>query len=168
MLFDLIATIVVGVGVSGIVIGINKLSGSRFPKWLTPMCVGLSMIGFTIFNEYAWFRNTELNLPEDTVVAQKIEESKFYRPWTYIWPQTSRFIALSDIQTISADTVSAGIILVTRWQNALEIPAVFDCAGARRADFPLGLPQDVQAALPNAEWIALSADDPLLTTACRT
>lgn len=166
MLYDLIATIVLGVGAAGIVIGINKLTGNRFPKWVTPAAVGLAMLGFTIFNEYAWFTNTERNLPENTVVAQKIEESKFYRPWTYIWPQTSRFIAISNVQEVAVGKVSAGIILVTRWQNALEIPAVFDCEEAKRTDFPLGLPTDMTAAFAKTDWIQLSTDDPLLSAAC--
>ncbi len=166
MLYDLIATIVLGVGVAGIVIGFNKLTGSRLPKWAVPASVGLGMLSFTIFNEYAWFTNTELNLPDGTKVAQKVEESKFYRPWTYIWPQTSRFIAISNVESVASGKVSAGIILVSRWQNALEIPTVFDCDATQRADFPLGLPTDMETAFTKVDWLALEADDPLLKAAC--
>lgn len=166
MLYDLIATIVVGVGVAGTVIGINKLTGSRLPKWIVPACAGLGMLGYTIFNEYAWFPNAEKNLPDTIQVATKIEESKAYRPWTYIWPQVSRFIAISDPEPLDATHKSASIILVARWQNALEIPAVFDCANITRTDFPLGYPDDLNASLASTNWVKLTADDPVWAKVC--
>ncbi|SLN19572.1 hypothetical protein AQS8620_00475 [Aquimixticola soesokkakensis] len=171
MLYDLLATIVFGVGAGGIAIALRKTIAKGLPGWIVPACAGLAMLAFTIFNEYAWYPNTVAHLPEGTIKAQAVPEARLYRPWTFAAPTVMRFIALSDIapwpDAQNADQRSANIVLVERWKEAFAVPVVFDCTSATRYDFPAGLPAQPVDLAQQADGVSLENDDPLLTTACK-
>jgi hypothetical protein len=143
----------------------KKFRGHSLPKWMMPAAAGIAMLGYTIYAEYAWFPNMERVLPESTKIAHQIEGRMFYRPWTYLVPLTTRFIALDGVAR-EGDYARGGIVLISRWGRPVQIPVVFDCVGLRRADLIEG------AAFTNGEltgggWRDLAPDDPVLQTACR-
>ena len=94
MFLELIATFAAGIGAAGLVLAINLTIGRRLPKWFMPLAAGAAMIGVAISNEYTWGGRTADGLPEGVVVIDDIQESRWYRPWSYVWPQTVRLTAL--------------------------------------------------------------------------
>lgn len=143
----------------------KKFRGQSLPKWLMPAAAGIAMLGYTIYAEYAWFPNMQRGLPESTQIAQRIEGQMLYRPWTYLVPLTTRFIALDGLVR-EGDYARAGIVLVARWGRPVQVPVVFDCVGMRRADLIEGT-KFVDGDLNNGAWRALNPDDPVLQAACR-
>ena len=94
MFLELIGTIFAGFAFAGIVMVLNKLTGGRLPRWMTPVAAGLGMIGVTIASEYSWYDRTRDTLPEGMAVIQEVESRAFYRPWTYAVPFVDRFAAI--------------------------------------------------------------------------
>jgi hypothetical protein len=171
MFFELIATICAGVGAAGCVMLVRRLSGGAVPGWLTPTGAGLGMIAFAIWSEYSWYeRNTEL-LPDGIEVVSVNESRKVYRPWTYMVPMVDRFIAV-DTGTARTNPDMPGqqlldVYLMGRWSPSYRVPMVLDCIGLRRADLIEGVELDGNGRVPDDAWQPLSADDPLIATACK-
>ena len=94
MLFELIAAIVAGFAGAGVILMANKLLGGRLPRWLTPAGAGLAMLAMAIVNEYGWYPRTVGGLPEGLEVATTAEDRAIYRPWTYVVPFVTRFLAV--------------------------------------------------------------------------
>ncbi len=87
MLWDVIATIVSGVGAAGIALLIVKLSARRAQRYLVPFFAAAGMLGFQIYSEYQWFDHQQSLLPEGVVVVKAVAESTAWRPWSYLQPQ---------------------------------------------------------------------------------
>lgn len=172
MFFELIGTIVAGVAVGLLVWAINRTLKGRLPKWLIPAAAGVAMLFATISSEYSWFSRSVGNMPEGFVVAQTVEESAFYRPWTYVTPFVTRYVAVDQatIRTHEAqpDQRLVNLIFYGRWTRTAQVPALFDCAAPARADVVDGIAFAEDGSVTNASWIALSADDPVLAAACET
>lgn len=170
MLLELIATIVVGFGVGGIMLLINKATRGQLPRFLTPALAGLSMIGFTIWSEYSWAGRTEGNLPRGVEVAWENAESVFYRPWTYLFPQTNRMLAV-DVAGARTNDDHPGqrmvdLYLLGRWAPNRRVTVVMDCNAGRRADLLEGAEIGPDGAVHNATWVEVRRDDPVFETAC--
>ena len=170
MFFELIATFAVGLGVAGIVLIVDRLTGRRLPRWLVPVAAGLAMIGFTINSEYGWFGRTRAALPETLEVVRAVEDRAPYRPWTYLAPYVSRFAALDRASIRRNEAVPeqrlADLYLFGRWAPTRRVPVVIDCARSRRADMVEGFSFAEDGRVENVAWHALEADDPLLDAAC--
>ncbi len=96
MLFEFIATIAAGFGMAGIALIIthlSKLAGKKAPRWLIPLFGAIGIFGFQISQEYSWFEQQTAQLPNGVHVVKKVEQSTWFRPWSYIKPQTFRFMA---------------------------------------------------------------------------
>lgn len=170
MLLELIATFTVGFGVAGISLLAIRLSGRRLPRWMTPASAGLAMIAFTIWSEYHWFTRTTEALPEQIIVTSANEASQPYRPWTYLFPQVNRFVAM-DTTSLKTnpkfpDQVMVNLLLMARWAPGVEVPVLFDCAGGRRADLLDGITIASDGAVEGADWTTLAPEDPALAEAC--
>lgn len=174
MVMDLIAMFATGVGAAACVFAAGHLlrvtAGRRLPRWVLPAAAGAAMIAFSIWNEYTWFARVKAQLPPTVEVVLPVAESAPWRPWSYLWPVTGRFLAL--------DTAPPGppapdglrraeALVVTRWQPTARVPMVFDCAAGRRADLVEGAALDPAGTLIGGEWIAMPPDDPVLAAACR-
>lgn len=138
MFYELIATVAVAFGAAGMVMLVNRLVGRRLPKWALPAAAGLSMIAFTIWSEYSWADRTINGLPEGLAVVQTIDESTFWKPWTYIKPMTPRLI-VADLTSIQSNDVAPAIRLVDlylfeRWEAPNQVPQLVDCETGSRAD----------------------------------
>ncbi len=172
MLTDFISTLAVAGGAACVVLIVNhlggKLAGRRLPKWAMPAAIGGAMIGFTIWNEYAWYPNARARLPEGAVVASAPGERMAYRPWTYAVPLVTRFIA---VERPAAEGVPPAIFatnayVVERWGKSLPVPVAFDCARGLRADLIGGATLAADGTLTGAEWRAPNDEDVLVRAAC--
>ncbi len=173
MLIDFIATIAAGAGVACIVFIASHLSlrltGRKLAKWVLPAGIGLGMLSYAIWNEYTWYPRVRAALPEGVVVASAPAERVFYRPWSYIVPSVSRFIAVDRGPTTrsAADpqTFAANALVMQRWLPAHRIPQAFDCARRVRADLIEGAVLADDGTLSGTTWVEV-ADDPLVAAAC--
>ncbi len=128
MLFEFIAVVFAGVGLAGIAVGLRKLSRGRLPKWIVPAVAGLGMIGTSVSLEYSWFESTISQMPEGTSVVDRVETQVFYKPWTYIWPQVSGFLAVGEITATDTDGENDAMIYrLVRWQTPEAVPVRVRC-----------------------------------------
>ena len=177
MLFEFIATIAAGFGLAGvalIITHLSKLAGKRAPKWLIPLFGAIGIFGFQIHEEYDWFDQRVTKLPEGVTVVKTVEESTWFRPWSYIKPQTLRFIA-ADIGNVRASANNENIHLVNlylfeRRRSVQKMPQVIDCQAPARADYvleeknsKLTIDEHVQQ---TTAWRPLAKDDLLYINVC--
>lgn len=170
MFFELIAVIVAGFAAAGVVLIVNRLSGGRLPRWLTPAGAGAAMIAMTIYSEYAWFDQTLSALPDSVVVARTVEDRAIYRPWTYLAPYVDRFIAVDRASIRSNDKapgqVMVDLILFGRWAPVRRVPVLMDCENPRRADLVDDVRFDADGRVVNADWRAVDPNDAVLRAVC--
>lgn len=170
MFFELIGTIVAGVAAALLVWALNRTLKGRLPKWLVPAAAGAAMLMATISSEYSWFARTQATMPGGMVVAETVEETKFYRPWTYVKPFVSRFVAVDQatVRTHPAhpDQRIVDLVFYGRWTRVAKVPMLFDCAENARADLVDGVEFDADGAVIEADWRQLTADEPVLKAAC--
>lgn len=171
MILELIATVAAGVGGAGIAMAARKITRDRLPKWIIPIAAGGAMLATTISSEYAWYANTSANLPESMIVAQTVENSSLLRPWTRAWPFIDRFVVVESrsLRTNPAhpELRIAEAFFFGRWQPVNRIDVVADCTGLRRAPVNDAVQIAEDGAITGANWVAVAADDALLTTICQ-
>lgn len=138
MFLELIATFAAGFGGAGIVLVLNLILGGRLPGWAMPVAAGLAMLAIAVASEYSWGSRTIAGLPEGVEVIEQIDQSKWYKPWTFIVPQTTRIIAVDtdNLRTKpeAADLSLADLYLFARWQPPVQVAQLIDCRGGQRAD----------------------------------
>lgn len=170
MFFELIGTIVAGIAAGLIVWAINRTLKGRLPSWLVPVAAGVAMLLATISSEYSWFSRAQSNMPEGFVVAETVQEQKFYRPWTYAKPFVSRFIAVDQASTrrhpSHPEQRLVDLVIYGRWARTAKIPALFDCAANARADLVDGVQFGNDGAVIDPNWLPMDAGAPLLQAAC--
>ena len=170
MLLEFIAIIAAGFGLAGIALSINIALRRRLPSWIVPAAAGAGMLLMAVWLEYSWLDRTTATFPEGVQVASTHQQRSWYRPWTYLVPLTNRLIAVDhrfDRRHAGAPAqVLTRVILAGRWEPTHQYGAVFDCAMHRRADLLDQVELQEDGGLKDARWIQLSADDPVLRTAC--
>ena len=170
MFFELIGTIAAGIATALLVWAINRTLKGRLPSWLVPVSAGVAMLIATISSEYSWFNRAQANMPEGFVVAETVEEIRLYRPWTYVKPFVSRFIAVDQATARThpdhPDHRIVDLIIYGRWARTAKIPALFDCAANARADLVDGVKFGANGEVLNADWHPMDADARLLRVAC--
>lgn len=170
MFFELIGTIVAGAAVALMVWALNRALKGRLPSWLVPVAAGAAMLLATISSEYSWYGRTTATLPAGIVVAQTVEERVFYRPWTYVRPYVSRFVAVDHAARRShpdnPDQRIVDLLFYGRWARMAQVPMLFDCAQHKSADIVDGIDFGANGEVLNARWRDVGADDPVLRTAC--
>lgn len=170
MLLDLIATAAAAFAAAGVLLFVVRVLRIRLPKWIIPVAAGGAMLGYAIWAEYSWYPRVVAALPQTVVVASASEESAWWRPWTYLVPLTSRFIAVdaggAKTHPAAPDQRLVEVLLIARWQGTVRVPVLYDCAGARRADLIDGAQFAGDGTVADAEWRDLPADDPVLAAAC--
>lgn len=170
MFFELIGTLMAGAAAALLVWALNRTLKGRLPKWLMPAAAGAAMIVATISSEYGWFARATANLPDGMVVAQTVEETAFYRPWTYAKPFITRFVAVDQISARThpdqPDQRIVDLVFYGRWTRTAKVPMLFDCKAGRRADIVDGIDFGDNGDVINAQWREVAADDPILKAAC--
>lgn len=166
MFFELIATFVAGLGAAGLALILNRMTGGRLPRWTMPAAAGLAMIGVAMWSEATWAARTVDGLPKGVAVAETVEQSAWWRPWTYIWPQTTRIMAIDRTSVKAREDHSeirlADLYLMARWQPTVRVPQLFRCTDPARADVTEAALHDPET----ADWHALPADSDIITLAC--
>lgn len=171
MAFELIAAIVGAVGMAGIALALRKMSRGRLPKWIVPAFAALGLIGVTVALEYGWFARVSAELPEGVEVVWQEEGASPVRPWTYLAPLVTSFVALDargvavhpDVATLRI----ARIYSFARWQPPAEALMVFDCAAGRRVLLTEGVEITADGTLTGAEWSVPAEGDQMQQAACR-
>ncbi|MBO9446116.1 hypothetical protein [Ruegeria sp. R14_0] len=170
MFLELIGTIFAGFAFAGIVMVLNKLTGGRLPRWMTPVAAGLGMIGVTIASEYSWYDRTRDALPEGMAVIQEVESRAFYRPWTYALPFVDRFAAIDASSVRKNDQVPeqrlVDLYLFGRWAPVSKLPVAVNCESFSRANLIDGAEFADNGRLLNADWIDVAANDPIVEATC--
>ena len=163
MFLELIAVIVAGFAGAGVMMAIVRLTGGRLPKWLIPVAAGAAMLGTTISSEYSWFSRTAGNMPEGLEVVQTVENTAFYRPWTFLFPYTDRFVAVdhNNLRPNSdqPDLFIADLYFFGRWATVRSVEVMVNCQSGQRADPALG-----DEGTP--VWRDVPADDPIVSGVC--
>ena len=166
MFLELIATFAAGIAAAGCAMIAGRLSGGRLPRWLTPVAAGLAMLAYTVWSEYSWADRTIAALPDGVAVAETVDETIAWKPWTFLAPQTTRLIAVDTAGAMaSPDAPQVKLVdlyLFGRWQPTAKRPQLIDCEAAARADVTEAALNDPAA----ADWVAVGTDDPLIATAC--
>ncbi|EIW89992.1 hypothetical protein AGRI_03829 [Alishewanella agri BL06] len=170
MLWEFIATIFAGLGAAGIALFIRTLSRKKAPRWLIPVFAGAGMLGFQIHSEYSWFEHQSSRLPEGVEVVRTVQETAPWRPWSFWYPQTLRFIA-ADIQNAAVNQRNPELMLVDlyffeRRMSARRVPQVIHCTANARADFTEALQIPAPGDALTEDWRPLEAEDPLLALVC--
>lgn len=168
MIWHLIATVIAGVGAAGIALLLIKLSANRLPRYLTPMFAGLGMLCFLIYSEYQWFSHQKSLLPANVQVVQQIEEASWWRPWSYVLPQVTRFMA-ADFNSIQRNSINPDVLIVDIYLFAERMPAVvvkqlIHCGWQKRQDYDENSQIPTKDAQPDKHWFSLPADNTLLET----
>lgn len=171
MALELIAAIVAAFAMAGIALLARKLSGNRLPKWLISVAAGAGLIGFTIWSEYDWFGRVAAELPEGVEVVWHSEQAMPLRPWTYLAPITTKFVAL-DRRAMAqhpnnADLRMARLYNFARWQPVVDGLMIFDCAAGRQVMIHDGVEITPEGLLQGADWATPTADDMFQNAACR-
>lgn len=171
MLWELIATVFAGLGAAGIALAIRFISRKKAPRWLIPAFAGLGMLSFQVQSEYSWYQHQAGLLPDGVVVVRTIEQQAVWRPWSYIYPQTLRFIA-ADVAKAAANQRNSDIWLVDlyffeRRLAAKRVPQVVHCQQHARTDFTEKLQIPAPGEAVSAGWHKLAENDPLLLALCQ-
>lgn len=170
MLFELIATFAAGFMAAGVVLIVNLTFKGLLPKWVMPVCAGLAMIGYTIWSEYSWFDRVTNALPGGLEVAASTEDSAFWRPWTYLYPMTERFVAV-DSASLQMHPEAPEKRIVTlyfyaRWTAPQPVPVAFDCAQGRRALLTEDVTLTETGKVDGADWEQVAEDDAVFAMVC--
>ena len=170
MAIELIAAIVAAIAFAGIALIIRKIFKSA-PKWLVPVAAGLGLIIFTIWSEYDWFGRVSSELPQGVEVVWTQEEPSPLRPWTFVFPLTTKFIAM-DVANIKAHPANADLRMATvfnlaRWQPVRDALMVFDCGAGRQVLVTEGVSFSDAGELVGAEWVTPTGADGFQAAACR-
>ena len=170
MLLELIATLCAGLGAAGLALLCRTLTAKRLPRWIVPAFAGAGMLAFQIHSEYSWYDHQVSRLPAGVKVGKAVAESTSWKPWTYWFPQTLRFIAVDTSSAaanqINPDVILADLYVFERRMAARRIPQVFHCAQHARADLTTDLQIPRAGDTLGKQWLSLAQDDPLLRLAC--
>ncbi|MGT0148850.1 hypothetical protein ACT691_00135 [Vibrio metschnikovii] len=100
-----------GLGAAGIALLLRAITLKKLPNWIIPVFAGAGMLGFQIYSEYTWFSHQRSLLPAGVEVIRTAQESSGWRPWSYLYPQTLRFVA-ADINNASVNQRYSALVLV--------------------------------------------------------
>lgn len=171
MTIELLAAFIAAIAMGGVAMFLRKISGQRLPRWFVPFSAGLGMIGFSVWSEYDWYPRVSGELPEGVFVVWTETQTTPLRPWTYVLPLTTRFIAL-DAREMAAhpdrpELRLARIYNFARWEPLNDGLMAVDCAGGRRVLLTEGVNIAPDGTLAGAEWLTVGTEDEMLKAACR-
>ena len=170
MAFELLAAIVTAVAFAGMAHLVWRLSGRRLPRWIVPAAAAIGLIGFTVWSEYDWFGRVSAELPPGVEVVWSESGANGLRPWTHLFPLTTRFVAM-DTREVATHPANAALRLVpvydiARWTPTRDGKMVFDCAAGRQVLLTDRVIIDDQGNLSGAEWVTAGPEDAFQKQAC--
>lgn len=148
----------------------RRRTGLRTAGWVMPAVIGVTMIAYSVWNEYTWFDRMTSALPGSVAVVGQGQRSTFWAPWTYLFPVTVRFIAMDTRGRVQSehhpDLVLTELLLVERWLPVRRVPVAFDCLHSRRVDLHAGMRLGPDGSLAGAQWQPMDPASPILNAAC--
>ena len=170
MALELIAAIVAAFAFAGLAMMARKLAGGRLPRWLVPAAAGLGLLSFTVWSEYDWFSRVSGALPAGVVVVHAEAGATPLRPWSYLFPVTTSFVALDSSATV-AHPEAAGLRMArlysfTRWRGVTEGLMIVDCPGARQVLVTEGVAVTADGEMTGGTWVMPGPDDKIQQAAC--
>jgi hypothetical protein len=170
MALELIAAIVAAIALGGLAYALRRLSGGRLPKWIITAAAAVGLIGFTIWSEYDWFNRVSAELPPGVQVVWHSAAAMPLRPWTYVFPITTTFVAM-DVGKMAQHPANPALKLAplynfARWQPVKTTAMVVDCASLRQVLITEGVEISDDGLLTGAEWVVPAADDGFQKAAC--
>ncbi len=108
MFWNFVATIFAGLGGAGVALMLRSLTRKKAPKWTIPVFAGLGMLAYLVYGEYIWFEHKQSQLPEEAIVVATENDPIFWRPWSFVVPQVTRFTVL-DTKSIKTETTNTAI-----------------------------------------------------------
>lgn len=156
---------------AGLMLAVNRLTGRRLPGYTAAIAAGASMLAMTLYLEYDWFDRRSAQLPDGVDVVWHNAERQIWRPWTYAFPLTTRFIAM-DTDNIGTNENRpelrlVDMMFVQRWTPDRLNTAVFDCADNRSALLGAATEFGPDGTVEGVDWGPLDPGDPVLETACK-
>lgn len=170
MALELIAAVVAALTLAGLVYILRRWTGDLLPKWAITLAGAVGLIAFTVWSEYDWFDRVSAELPAGVVVVWKSDTAIPLRPWTYIAPITTRFVAM-DTKQFAQHPANPALRMAklynfARWNSIKDGLMVFDCGAGRQVMITQGVEINAAGALTGGEWVTPGADDGFQKAAC--
>lgn len=155
---ELLGVIAVGIGMAALLYALlhaARKAGLTLAPWLLPAGIGLSMVAYSVWNDYAWYPRAVERLPEGSEVLMVGRDSQPWAPWTYLAPVEVRFAVLDPAQIVQGvdGTRQVPIMLIERRGQTVLVPQDFDCAG--------GLVRPARG-----DWTPAAENDPAFAAVC--
>lgn len=155
---EILGVVAVGIGMAAVLYALRhaaRRAGWQLPPWLLPAGIGLSMVIYSVWNDYSWYDRAVARLPEGAEVLMVGTARQAWAPWTYLAPVEVRFAALNPeaVTELAEGHRHAQIMLVERRGQTLLVPQDFDCA--RRLIRPA-----------RGDWAPAPAGDPAFVAVC--
>jgi hypothetical protein len=170
MAIDLIAALFVA-AITAMLVWLLRRWVPALPSWLVPASGGLALIGYTVWSEYDWYPRMTGQLPPEIEVVASLEEASPFRPWTYLAPTITSFVALDHRKTLShpqkADLRMVTLYSFARTGGMTEGLMAVDCVGGRQALIVAGAEITEAGELTGADWQPAAEDKRLQDAACR-
>jgi hypothetical protein len=170
MALELIAGIVAAIAFAGMALMLRKLTRQWLPAWIVPAAAGLGLLGFTVWSEYDWFSRVSGKLPEGVIVVHAEARASPLRPWSYLFPMTTRFVAMDAGATVphpETDTLRlVRLYNFIRWGGVTEGFMIVDCEGKRQVLVTDSVVVSPDGQMTGGEWVAPGPDDAIQMAAC--
>ncbi|OYW56552.1 MAG: hypothetical protein B7Z10_00665 [Rhodobacterales bacterium 32-66-7] len=170
MAIDLIASLFVA-ATAGLLVWVLLRWMPSLPRWLVPVSAGVALIAYTVWSEYDWYPRLSRQLPPEIEVVATLETASPFRPWTYLAPSITSFVALDHRKTLShpqkADLRMVTLYSFARSGGMTEGLMAVDCAANRYAMIVAGSEITEAGDLTGAEWQPAKAEDRFQQAACK-
>lgn len=170
MVYEFIATIAAAFGMAGMALLIRHLAQFvriKIAKWFVPVFAAAGIFAFQIYQEYHWFDQTQIRLPQGVIVVWTIEQSIWYRPWSLIKPQPVQFVVLDSNSIKASDTYpKLKLVYLYSFERRMRVkvmPQIIDCQHNRRinaSQFDANLSKMLSK--NKEDWVMFSDKDKLL------
>lgn len=171
MLFNLIATLMIGVLGACLAYIAHRMTGRRLPKAIIPFSMALAMIAYSVWNEMTWYSRTASALPKQFVVVEKGPPvSSPLSPWTYAVPRTDSFRVL-DTQSVqplpkSENRYLAQVHVLERYLGSRKTSLIVDCATREQAEISASTQFDGAGLPVNVAWVKVGQDNDITEVIC--
>ncbi|MEM0899062.1 MAG: hypothetical protein AAGI92_03825 [Pseudomonadota bacterium] len=171
MLFTILGAIVFAVAVCGSVALVFRTIKRPIPKGVIPLLAGVSIVGFTAYNENSWYSRQLEALPESVQVIRTGEFSNFIQPWTMIWPRVNRYLAVDTRNVAQVPDNEAvrftEIIVAERYTPTRVINQFINCETLEAATGSENALKNPSAEISTLNWYGLGeADGRLIAAVC--
>lgn len=169
MFYELLATVFAGFAGGGLAYLLSRITRGAFPRSFVLAAAALCMIGFSIVNEYNWFPRSEAQLPKGVVVVDTHESQSWFRPWTYVKPYVSRFMALDTGSIQRNENVPhqriVDVYLMARWRASQGLQVAVDCQMPAQTRLDnVTYAQD--GTIESKVWEPLTVEEPFYLATC--